>query len=123
MADQIRAGRNEEAGWFLYPAETVCALLCGHLVSLFGGANVPNIMAKRNPLFEELNAATDKHYRMLRQEGVGTSKSQAEPITLEEEELLWSSGVLGSLSPKSLLIAVFFLNGKNFALRDTEQYA
>ena len=86
-------------------------------------SNVPNIMAKRNPLFEELNAATDKHYRMLRQEGVGTSKSQTEPITLEEEELLWSSGVLGSLSPKCLLIAVFFLNGKNFALRDTEQYA
>ena len=36
--------------------------------------------------------------------------------------MLWSSGVLGSHSPKSLLNAVFFLNGKNFALRDTEQY-
>ena len=108
-----------------YPAETVYVLLCGlyrHLVSLFGAANVPNFMAKKNPLFEELNAATDKHYRMLRQEGVGTTKSQAEPITIAEEDLLWSSGVLGSYSPKSLLNAVFFLNGKNFALRDTEQY-
>ena len=96
-----------------YPAETVYMLLCGlyrHLVSLFGAANVPNFMAKKNPLFEELNAATDKHYRMLCQEGIGSTKSQAEPITIAED-LLWSSGVLGSYSPRRLLNAVFFLNG------------
>ena len=58
---------------------------------------------------------------MLRQEGVGTSKNQAEPISTEEDDPLWSSGVLGSHSPKSLLNhnAVFFLTMKNFALRDT----
>ena len=32
------------------------------------------------------------------------------------------AGVLGSHSPKSLLNAVFILNGKKFALRDTDQY-
>ena len=120
----VLEGTRKQDGSF-YPAETVYSLLCGlyrHLVSRFGGGNVPNFMAKKNPLFADLNAATDKHYRMLRQEGVGTSKNQAEPISPEEEDVLWSSGVLGSHSPKSLLNAFFFLNGKNFALRDTEQY-
>jgi hypothetical protein len=111
----ILEGTRKQDG-SLYPAETVYSLLCGlcrHLVSQFGGGNVPNFMAKKNPLFADLNAATDKHYRMLRQEGVGTSKNQAEPIS-PEEDVLWSSGVLGSHSPKSLLNAVFFLNGKKF---------
>lgn len=41
------------------------------------GKSVPNFMAK-NQQFAELNAATDI--------GVGCSKKQAQPFTLEEEE-------------------------------------
>lgn len=116
VADQVRSRRNPEAGWFFLSCwNGLLSTVWRHLVSQFGGGNVPNFMAKKN------NAATDKHYRKLRQEGVGTSINQAEPISTEEG-VLWSSGVLGSHSPKSLLNAVFFLKGKNFALRDTEQY-
>ena len=71
----ILEGTQKQDGSF-YPAETVYSLLCGlyrHLVSQSGEGNVPNFMAKKNPLFADLNAATDKHYRMLRQEEVGTS--------------------------------------------------
>ena len=39
-------------------------------------------------------------------------------ITKEEENELWESGILGlATSPKALLRAVFFYNGKNFCLR------
>ena len=109
----VLKGIQKQDGSF-YPAETVYSLLCGlyrHFVSQFGGGNVPNFMTKKNPLFADINAATDKHCRMLRQEGVDTSKNQTEPISTEED-VLWSSGVLGSHSPKSLLNAVFSSTGK-----------
>ena len=46
---------------------------------------MPTFMVKKNPSFEEHNAATDKDYRDAPQEGVGTSKSQAEPISMDKK--------------------------------------
>ena len=88
---------------------------------LFGEA-VPNFLSRKNLAFRELNAATDRHYRELRASGVGTEKKSAQPLTEEEVERLWSLGILGSHSPKAPLNAVFFLNGVNFALHDSEHY-
>ena len=107
-----------------YTSETVYQLLSGlhrHMVTKFSEF-VPNFMAKKNKQFAELNAATDRYYRSLQQLGVGSSKKHAEPFTAEEEEQMWESGVLGSNDPKALLNAVFYLNGRNFALRDCEQF-
>jgi len=53
----------------------------------------------------------------LCKEGVGADSKQTATITVEEENLLWSKGVLDSRTPKGLLNAVFFYNGKNFTLR------
>ena len=49
------------------------------------------------------------------------SKS-AEIFTKEDENLLWEAKVLGMESSKSLLCAVFFLNGKNLCLRGGEEH-
>ena len=43
-------------------------------------------------------------------------------ITLEEENKLWSMGILGTHSPKSLLNTVFFYFGKIFMLRGVEEH-
>ena len=107
-----------------YPPDTIYALLCGlycYIQSLFGEA-VPNFLSRKNLAFRKLNAATDRHYRELRASGEDTEKKSAQPLTEEEVERLWSLGILGSDSPKALLNAVFFLNGVNFALRDSEHY-
>ena len=46
----------------------------------------------------------------------------AQPFTKVEEQLLWEREVLGTSTPKSLLNAVFYLNGKNFCLRGGEEH-
>ena len=43
-------------------------------------------------------------------------------ISTEEEEALWEQGILGCDNPKSLLRAVFYLNGKNFCLRGGSEH-
>ena len=46
----------------------------------------------------------------------------AEVFTKEEEQALWEKGTLGTTSPKSLLNAIFFFNGKNVCLRGGEEH-
>ncbi len=39
--------------------------------------------------------------------GIGTTKNMADPLTLPDEELLWSSGTIGFHSSQALSYAVF----------------
>ena len=52
----------------------------------------------------------------LKSEGIGNTKRQAEPISLEEEEQLWATGQLGMHSPQALLDTIFYLIGVSFGL-------
>ena len=45
-----------------------------------------------------------------------------QPFMKEEKQLLWERGVLGTTTPKSLLNAMFYLNGKNFCLCGGEKH-
>ena len=58
----------------------------------------------------------------LRSSGVGSDSKSAEAIMKEEEAQLWEQGVLGTDSPRALLRAAFFLNGKNFCLQGGEEH-
>ena len=49
-------------------------------------------------------------------------KKQAQAITKPQEDQMWSAGVLGSSNPKQLLDTLFYLVGKNFALRNAEEH-
>lgn len=81
-----------------------------------------NFMDKGNANFKELQATCDNLFRALRKKGIGANPKQAAILSVEDEELLWTSDVLGSKSPKALLNAVFFYNGKNFHLRGGEEH-
>ena len=54
--------------------------------------------------------------------GVGAVKKQAEVITFDLEEELWSHGVLGDSDPRKLLDTLVFLLGLNFALRSGKEH-
>ena len=102
-----------------YPPKTLYQLLTGlHRHALTINPHTPNFLDKNNRAFRKLHNVIDNHFKALRKEGVGNDSKHTEIITKEEENKLWESGVLGlATSPKALLRAVFFYNGKNFCLR------
>ena len=47
---------------------------------------------------------------------------QAQEISVDEEEKLWDTGVLGSSTPRQLMRTMFYLNGVHFALRGGQEH-
>ena len=65
----------------------------------------------RKVMDAEMKESTKKGF------GLKNTKPQREPVTAEEEEILWSKGLLGGNSATSLLHTIYFYNGKLFGLR------
>ena len=66
--------------------------------------------------------ALDQHLRELHSHGIGRERKHAEVFTPDIEEQLWSMGVMGYRSPKALLNAVVYYNGKTFCLREVKEH-
>ena len=54
--------------------------------------------------------------------GIGTKRNSADPLTVEDEEQLWSSGTVGFQSSKALSYAVFCYNFKVFGFRAMNEH-
>ena len=67
--------------------------------------------------FDSLRKVLDSLYSKLHSQGVGCSVKKTEILNDEDEEKLWTAGILNPDTPQGLLNCVFFLNGKNFCLR------
>ena len=61
-------------------------------------------------------------YQNLHKEGVGVEIRHASIISEEEEVILWEWQILGCHSPKALVRAFFFRNGKKFCLRGGKEH-
>ena len=85
-------------------------------------AGCPNFLDKKNTHFRPLHGTLDSHFRSLHEQGIGRQLKHSEVISKDEENRLWTSGVLGISTPTSLFNAVFFYNGKNFCLRGGEEH-
>ena len=106
-----------------YPPKTIYNLLAG--VQRYMRENkstVFNIMDTKEPDFRPLHNTIDYFFRKLHSEGVGTNPQQSAIISHGEEELLWSTGVMGTSNPKQLLHAVFFYCGLNLCLRGGNEH-
>ena len=71
----------------------------------------------KEPGFSKFRIVLDSEMKRLRAAGVGTVQQKAEPITLEEEEVLWQRGILGDSTPHSLLDTMLYMNRLYFALQ------
>ena len=60
--------------------------------------------------------------KRLRSTDLGVRPKRAEPITVNEENLMWEKGLLGSHSPQVLLHTMVYLCGLNFALRSGQEH-
>ena len=69
--------------------------------------------------FKPLRDMLDAVMKDLHAKGQNTV-TQTDPITTADEEKLWSSGVVGMETSKSLSYAVFLYNGKIFGIRGGE---
>ena len=58
--------------------------------------------------FVELHNVCDTLFRQLHSDGVGSETKETSVIMKDEENKLWSYGILGLHSPKSLLRTTFF---------------
>lgn len=54
--------------------------------------------------------------------GLGSRTRKAEPLTTEEEELLWSKSWLGSGTPQALVDTMLVMNGLYYALRNGSKH-
>ena len=108
-----------------YPPMTVQKLLPA-LFRVYKANQGPSVVSFMNKAIRErhypkLHNALDRHLRMLRSYGIGVERRSADVITVEMERKLWSLGILGMSMPQALLNAVFFYNGKSFALRGVKE--
>ena len=105
-----------------YPPKSIHMLLMGiqhHMRELTPEKQV-NFFG--DPEYHKLKNVCDAFYRQLHASGVGT-ETKATPVLIDEDEdRLWTSGVINLSTPQRLVNAMFFYNGKNFCLRGGQEH-
>ena len=90
--------------------------LCSGIVRFLQANNCPSIDIFKDSDFTEFGTTIDAEMKRLQALGVGSKKRQVEPLTTEEEEVLWQKGLLGGHTPQALFDTMVFMNGLYFAL-------
>ena len=103
-----------------YPPKSLYALVCCFKRYFeMNGVYSINPLMSGDATFGDFRKTLDAE---LHGSGLGATSKQAEPITEDEESLLWSNGLLGVHSAKSLLNTVYYYNCKVFGLRSYDEH-
>ena len=103
-----------------YPPNTLHQICCGIL--RFIREIEPDIDIFKDTAFKEFQRTLDSEMMRLRRNGLGCNPRKANPITEDEEELLWSTGVLGDKTPQTLVNTIVYMCGLFFALRSGSEH-
>lgn len=104
-----------------FPPNTIHHVCCG-IMRYLRINGMPEIDFFRNEGFSRFRQVLDSEMKRLQVAGIGTMQRKAEPITFEEEEILWQKGILGGSTPQSLLDTMLYMNGLYFALRGGKEH-
>ena len=83
---------------------------------------MPEVDIFKDPGFSQFRMVLDAEMKHLQSAGIGSVHRKAEPITFEEEEILWQKGILGDHTPQSLVNTMVYMNGLYFALRGGNEH-
>ena len=81
--------------------------------------SAPKFLDRSNSDFHPIHGACDSVYHRLHLSGVGTTVRHT-TVIMEEEDKLWSLGIIGCDNPRSLQRIIFFYIGKRFCIREEE---
>ena len=104
-----------------YSPDSVYQLCCGLQRSL-RNADCGDINLFEDSNFTEFRGVLDGKLKQLNRTGKYVEKKKAGVITVEMEEKLWESGMLGDHNPQVLVDTVLYLIGLSFALRSGEEH-
>ena len=86
-----------------YPPNTLHHIVSGIMRYIRNECGHPEIDLFKDPEFGDFRSSMDAEMKRLQSAGLGSERKQAEPLTLEEEEMLWEKKILGDHNPKTLL--------------------
>ena len=72
--------------------------------------------------FFDLKNTLDNQMRQLSKEDKVAKCEKAQPLSVDDDDLLWLSGILGDSTPEQLVDTLLYLNGVHFALRAAEEH-
>ena len=84
-------------------------------------SDAPKFLDRKDVRFAPIHGTCETIYRELHGKGIGTDVRHAAVITSEDEEKLWTTGVVGCNTPKNLQRAVFLYVGKLMCIRGGEE--
>lgn len=104
---------------------SLCTLSCAALNVFFeqnGVHNINLLSTTDNAVFGDFRRTLDAEMKRLHGSGLRASVRRAEPITPDEEALLWTSGQFGTHNIKVILNTVYYYNCKVFGLRSFDDH-
>ncbi len=104
-----------------YAPNTLYHLICGTM--RYVRTTVWKTRDSKDPEFSQFRSSLNAEMKRLQATGLGSTRKQAEPFSMQEEELLWEKNLLGDHCPSwSLLNTMVFMNGLYFALRSGSEH-
>lgn len=86
------------------------------------GVSDMNFWDAKDARFHDFRKTVDAHMKEFASQGIGVSVKQADPLTPEQEDVLWNKIFLGQHSSKSYLNTVFYYNCKLLGLRGLDKH-
>ena len=100
-----------------FPPNSLHHLVCGLQRHLRFNVKKASIEVFSDDAFADFRLCLDAEMKCLQGKGLGSMARKAEPLTEEEEEILWKRRLLGRYTLQTLLDTMVFMNGVYFALR------
>ena len=105
----------------VFVPNTLHHICCG-IMRYLRTNGMPGIDIFKDPSFSQFRMVLDAEMKRLQSAGIGVVHQKAEPITFEEEEILWQKKILGDHTPESLVNTMVYMNGLYFALRGGSEH-